>query len=50
MVLVFIGAKMLIMPWYHVPVQASLCVVAVLIAASCIASVLVERKPAKNTV
>ena len=44
MVLTFIGAKMLIMPWYHVPVQASLTVVAVLIAASCVASLLVARK------
>jgi tellurite resistance protein TerC len=44
MVLTFIGAKMLILPWYHVPVQASLSVVAVLIAASCVASVLVTRK------
>jgi tellurite resistance protein TerC len=44
MVLTFIGVKMLIMPWYHVPVQASLAVVAVLIAASCIASVFVTRK------
>jgi tellurite resistance protein TerC len=44
MVLTFIGVKMLIMPWYHVPVQASLTVVAVLIAASCIASVLITRK------
>ena len=44
MVLTFIGVKMLIMPWYHVPVQASLTVVAVLIAASCIASLLVARK------
>lgn len=43
MVLTFIGVKMLIMPWYHVPVQASLTVVAVLIAASCIASVFVTR-------
>jgi len=43
MVLVFIGTKMLIMPWYHVPVQASLVVVAVLIAASCVASVLIRR-------
>ncbi|MFZ4876771.1 TerC family protein [Janthinobacterium sp. Mn2066] len=43
MVLVFIGAKMLIMPWYHVPVQASLVVVAVLIAASCVASVWIRR-------
>jgi tellurite resistance protein TerC len=44
MVLTFIGAKMLIMPWYHVPVQASLTVVAVLIAASCVASVLIKRR------
>ncbi|MDO9171026.1 MAG: TerC family protein, partial [bacterium] len=29
MVLTFIGSKMLIMPWYHVPVGASLAVVAV---------------------
>jgi tellurite resistance protein TerC len=44
MVLTFIGVKMLIMPWYHVPVQASLTVVAVLIAASCIASLVIARK------
>ena len=44
MVLTFIGVKMLIMPWYHVPVQASLTVVAVLITASCVASLLVARK------
>lgn len=44
MVLTFIGVKMLIMPWYHVPVQASLTVVAVLITASCIASLVVTRK------
>ena len=44
MVLTFIGVKMLIMPWYHIPVQASLTVVAVLIAASCIASLIVTRK------
>jgi tellurite resistance protein TerC len=44
MVLTFIGVKMLIMPWYHVPVQASLTVVAVLIAASCLASLLIARK------
>ena len=43
MVLTFIGVKMLIMPWYHVPVQASLTVVAVLITASCLASVFVTR-------
>lgn len=44
MVLTFIGVKMLIMPWYHVPVQASLTVVAVLITASCVASLLVARR------
>ena len=44
MVLTFIGTKMLIMPWYHMPVQASLTVVAVLIAGSCIASLFVARR------
>ena len=44
MVLAFIGAKMLIMPWYHMPVQASLMVVAFLIASSCFASVWVTRQ------
>jgi TerC family integral membrane protein len=44
LVLAFIGAKMLILPWYHVPVQVSLTVVAVLIAASCAASLIVTRK------
>ena len=43
MVLTFIGVKMLIMPWYHVPVQASLTGVAVLIGASCLASVFISR-------
>lgn len=47
MVLVFIGAKMLIMPWYHVPVEASLVVVAVLIASSCLASVVIAKKEDK---
>jgi tellurite resistance protein TerC len=44
MVLTFIGAKMLIMPWYHIPVQASLAVVAILIASSVIASLIITRK------
>jgi tellurite resistance protein TerC len=44
MVLVFIGAKMLIMPWYHVPVQASLLVVTVLIAGSVVASLMIKPK------
>lgn len=44
MVLAFIGSKMLIMPWYHVPVGASLAVVAVLIGSSVIASLIATRK------
>jgi tellurite resistance protein TerC len=44
MVLTFIGTKMLIMPWYHVPVAASLAIVAVLIGASVIASLIATRK------
>jgi tellurite resistance protein TerC len=44
MVLTFIGAKMLIVPWYHVPVQASLAIVFVLIASSVVASLIATRK------
>lgn len=44
MVLTFIGAKMLIAPWYHVPVAASLVIVAVLISASVVASLIATRK------
>ncbi|MDP1594349.1 MAG: TerC family protein [Gallionella sp.] len=44
MVLTFIGSKMLIAPWYHVPVAASLAIVAVLIVASVIASLIATRK------
>ncbi len=44
MVLTFIGAKMLIAPWYHVPTPASLAVVAILIAASAAASLIATRK------
>lgn len=44
MVLTFIGAKMLVAPWYHVPVAASLAIVAVLIGASVIASLIATRK------
>jgi tellurite resistance protein TerC len=43
MVLTFIGTKMLIAPWYHVPVQASLAIVAVLIGASVVASLVATR-------
>lgn len=44
MVLAFIGAKMLIAPWYHVPVAASLAIVAALIGASVAASLIATRK------
>jgi tellurite resistance protein TerC len=47
MVLTFIGAKMLIAPWYHVPVAASLAIVAVLIGASVVASLIATRKGAQ---
>lgn len=47
MVLTFIGSKMLIMPWYHVPVGASLSIVAVLIGSSVAASLIATRKGAK---
>ncbi|MDP2833847.1 MAG: TerC family protein [Pseudomonadota bacterium] len=47
MVLTFIGAKMLIAPWYHVPVAASLAIVAVLIGSSVAASLIATRQGAK---
>lgn len=43
MVLTFIGCKMLIMPWYHVPTAASLSVVGILISASIAASLMATR-------
>lgn len=48
MVLTFIGAKMLIAPWYHVPVAASLAIVAVLIGASVVASLIATRNKASH--
>ncbi len=44
LVLCFIGLKMLLLPWLHIPVHISLSVVAVLIASSVIASLYVTRK------
>jgi tellurite resistance protein TerC len=46
MVLTFIGAKMLIAPWYHMPTAASLAVVAIILTASVAAS-LIATRPAK---
>jgi tellurite resistance protein TerC len=44
MVLTFIGVKMLIAPWYHLPVQVSLTIVLTTLAASVAASLLVTRR------
>ncbi|MGV7210127.1 TerC family protein [Oxalobacteraceae bacterium A2-2] len=44
LVLCFIGLKMLLLPWLHIPVHVSLSVVAVLIAGSVVASLYVTRK------
>ena len=38
------GTKILIAPWYHVPVAASLAIVAVLIGSSVVASLIATRK------
>lgn len=43
LVLCFIGAKMLLLPWVHLPVHVSLAVVATLIAGSVLASLYVTR-------
>ncbi|KAF0202091.1 MAG: TerC family integral membrane [Gallionellaceae bacterium] len=43
-VLTFIGSKMLVAPWYHVPVAASLAIVVVLIGGSMVASLVATRK------
>jgi tellurite resistance protein TerC len=42
-VLVFIGAKMLAMPWMHLPIQWSLGIVATIIGVSVAASLLITR-------
>jgi tellurite resistance protein TerC len=43
-VLGFIGVKMLIVEWYHIPIGASLAVVGMLLALSIIASLMVKPK------
>ena len=43
MVLTFIGAKMLIAPWHHVPVGTSLAIVTILIGSSVVASLIATR-------
>jgi tellurite resistance protein TerC len=49
MVLTFIGAKMLIAPWYHLPTAASLAVVAIILTASVIASLIATRPGKKGS-
>ncbi len=48
MVLTFIGAKMLIAPWYHMPTAASLAVVAIILSASVVASLVATRPTGKG--
>ena len=43
LVLVFIGAKMLLMPWFHMPVQWSLSIVALIVLASVFLSIRLPR-------
>jgi len=49
-VLVFIGGKMLAMPWFHMPIQWSLAIVASIILASVVASFTLpkSRQPATS--
>ena len=49
LVLVFIGGKMLMMPWFHMPVQWSLLIVGSIILISVILSLkLSGRKPSRS--
>ena len=49
LVLVFIGGKMLVMPWFHMPVQWSLLIVGSIILISVILSLkLSGRKPSRS--
>ena len=50
LVLVFIGAKMLVMPWFHMPIQWSLGIVGGIILISVVLSLkLSSRKPSEST-
>jgi TerC family integral membrane protein len=46
LVLIFVGAKMLIMEWWKIPIGGSLAVVAMLLGGSIVASLAASRKPA----
>lgn len=43
MVLTFVGCKMLMAPWYHMPMQASLSIIMILLVSSIVASLWVTR-------
>ena len=45
-VLVFIGGKMLALPWYHMPIQWSLSIVAAIIFISVVASLALSKRQA----
>lgn len=47
MVLTFVGCKMLMAPWYHMPMQASLSIILILLTSSVVASIWVTRHDAK---
>ena len=49
LVLVFIGAKMLVMPWFHMPVQWSLGIVGSIILTSVILSLKLSRRKPSNS-
>lgn len=44
MVLTFVGCKMLMAPWYHMPMQASLSIILILLTTSIVASIWVTRQ------
>ena len=48
LVLVFVGAKMLVAPWYHVPIEYSLLLVGTIIAASVVLSLYLSDPKARN--
>ncbi|WP_170873115.1 TerC family protein [Azonexus hydrophilus] len=48
-VLVFIGGKMLAMPWYHMPIQWSLSIVGIIIASSVAASLILSKNKHEST-
>ena len=43
MVLTFVGCKLLLAPWYHMPMQASLAVITIVLGSSILASLWVTR-------